>query len=104
MIMSTSANAFVQKARPRNIRWWAALGSGRMAATRAATTGPQTSMLSRKLNPMTLAPNVAGVGLADGVAEGTTVSSHGTTCRLAVSTGSAALMDEAPGSADRTRR
>src|SRR5436190_18687506 len=104
MIMSASAPAFVQKATPRNSRWWTALGSGRIAATAAITTGPHTITLSRKLNPITLAPKVAGVALADGDAEGATDSSQGTTCRLAVSTGRTAVMDAAPGSAGRKRR
>src|SRR6266851_4867710 len=76
MIMRASAPALVQKAMPRNQRGCPGRGSGRIAATAAITAGPQINRLSRKLNPITWAPNVAGVGLAEGTGVAT-VSSQG---------------------------
>src|SRR5215471_3373265 len=97
MIIRASAPVFVQNATPRNQRPWPGRGSGRMAVTAAITAGPQTRRLSRKLNPMTLAPNVAGVALAEGVGDGATLSSSGATCEpAAISAGIQDVMAATP--------
>src|SRR5215472_18128815 len=97
MIIRASAPALVQNAMPRNQRPWPGRGAGTIAVTAAITAGPHTSRLSRKLNPMTFAPNVAGVGLAEGVGEVATVSSHGAMCGFAASSAvSQPVMDAAP--------
>src|SRR5215472_1937248 len=98
MIIRASAPALVQNAMPRNQRPWPGRGSGMIAVTAAITAGPHTSRLSRKLNPMTFAPNVAGVGLADGDGDVATVSSQGATCGFVASSAvSEPVMGAAPG-------